>query len=323
MEAIRRVVFFGSPEFAVPTLDALAATRYRPALVVTQPPRPAGRGRRDEEPAVARRAREHAIEVWQPAKVRAPAFLEPFATLGADVAVVVAFGQIFPTALLALPRFGCVNLHASLLPRHRGAAPIQAAIAAGDGETGVTTMLMEAGLDTGPILLQRATPIADDEDAPSLSARLATLGAELMIETLEGLERGAVVPRPQDESRATLAPRLAKRDGAVDWSLDADVLARRARAYRPWPGSTTLCDGEPLKLIEVRPLDLARDRDVAPGTFLGVEEGALAVAAGAGTTLGLVEVQRPGRRPLAAPEFLHGERLVPGEVEFATPPSEV
>jgi methionyl-tRNA formyltransferase len=322
MQAIRRIVFFGSPPFAVPTLDALAASRFSPSLVVTQPARPAGRGRREEEPAVALRARELGIEVRQPERVRDPAFLESFAALEADLAVVVAFGQIFPRSLLALPRLGCVNLHASLLPRHRGAAPIQAAIAAGDEETGVTTMRMEAGLDTGPILLQRSTPIGAAEDAPALSSRLAILGAELMIETIERLERGDLAPRPQDDALATLAPRLAKRDGVVDWTLDATAIARRARAYRPWPGLVTLCSGEPLKLIEVRALAAPRRGETSPGTFLGVEDGALAVAAGAGTTLGLVEVQRPGRRALRGPEFLRGERLVTGAVEFATPPAE-
>jgi methionyl-tRNA formyltransferase len=260
--------------------------------------------------------------VRQPEKVRDPAFLDALAALDVDLAVVVAFGQIFPRALLALPRLGCVNLHASLLPRHRGAAPIQAAIAAGDRETGVTTMLMEAGLDTGPVLLQRTTPIGAREDAPALSSRLAVLGAELMVETVERLERGDLAPRPQDDAQATLAPRLSRRDGAVEWTLDAAAIARRARAYRPWPGLVTLCAGAPLKLHQVRELDASRPTDVAPGTFLGVENGAIAVAAGRGTTLGLVEVQRPGRRSLPAAEFLRGERLVAGEVEFATPPRE-
>jgi methionyl-tRNA formyltransferase len=321
MEPIRRLAFFGSPDFAVPTLDALAASRFRPLLVVSQPARPAGRGRREEDTAVAQRAREHGLEVWQPQKVKDPSFLAAFGALALDLAVVVAFGQIFPRALLALPRLGCVNLHASLLPRHRGAAPIQAAIAAGDRETGVTTMVMEAGLDTGPILLRRATAIDDHEDAPALSARLAVAGAELVLETLEGMERGAVVAAPQDEARATLAPRLDKSDGRVDWSLDATAIWRRSRAYRPWPGLTTWCAGEALKLLEVRPL-AAAVTDAAPGAFLGIDDGALRVAAGGGTTLGLLRVQRPGRRAVAAAEFLRGERLAPGRVEFTTPPSE-
>ncbi|HVR30332.1 MAG TPA: methionyl-tRNA formyltransferase [Thermoanaerobaculia bacterium] len=321
MPAIRRLAFFGSPEFAVPSLDALAASRYRPALVVTQPPRPAGRGRREEETAVAARAREHGIEVWQSHKVRDPAFLAAFAALDFDIAVVVAFGQIFPAALLALPRLGCVNLHASLLPRHRGAAPIQAAIAAGDRETGVTTMRMEAGLDTGPTFLQRATLIGDDEDAPALSARLARAGAELILETLEGIESGTLEAVPQDDELATLAPRLDKHDGLVDWSLDAAAIWRRSRAYRPWPGLTALCGGEPLKLHDVRPLARPAAGAAAPGTYLGLEDGALAVAAGGGTILGLYRVQRPGRRALAAPEFLRGEHLTVGAAEFAAPAS--
>jgi methionyl-tRNA formyltransferase len=319
MEPIRRVAFFGSPDFALPTLDALARSRFRPILVVSQPPRPAGRGRRTEDTAVAVRARALGIEVRQPAKVRDSAFLDFFGALATDVAVVVAFGQIFPKALLALPRLGCVNLHGSLLPRHRGAAPIQAAIAAGDRETGVTTMRMEAGLDTGPILLQRATPIADDDDAPSLAARLATMGADLMIETLDRLERGELMAERQDDSFATLAPRLDKSDARVDWSLAADALWRRSRAYAPWPGLVSLCAGEPLKLTKVEPLG-SSSNGALPGTFLGLVDGALAVAAGGGSTLGLLRVQRPGRREVDAADFLRGERLAPGEVAFTTPP---
>jgi methionyl-tRNA formyltransferase len=319
--ALWRVAFFGSPDFALPTLDALASSVYRPVVVVSQPARPAGRGRREEETAVAARARALGIELWLPQKVRETAFLEAFGALALDLAVVVAFGQIFPKALLALPRLGCINLHASLLPRHRGAAPIQAAIAAGDRETGVTTMRMEAGLDTGPILLQRTTWIGEDEDAPSLAARLAVMGAGLMIETLERLESGTLAERRQDDTRATLAPRLDKRDGLVDWTLEAAAISRRGRAFKPWPGLTSLCRGEPLKLNDVRPLDRFRG-PVAPGTFLGLEDGALLVAAGDGTLLGLVRVQRPGRRELAAPEFLRGERLEVGAVEFTTPRAE-
>jgi methionyl-tRNA formyltransferase len=320
MEPIRRVAFFGSPEFATPTLDALATSRFRPVVVVTQPPRPAGRGRRTEDTAVALRARSLGLEVVQPQKVRDPAFLESFRALATDVAVVVAFGQIFPKALLALPRLGCINLHASLLPRHRGAAPIQAAIAAGDAETGVTTMRMEAGLDTGPILLQRSLPIADGDDARTLASRLASIGAGLMIETLERLEAGELDERRQDDSLATLAPRLDKRDAAVDWTLDARALWRRSRAFTPWPGLLSLCAGEPLKLVEVRPLDGAPRGLPAPGTFLGLVDGAIAVAAGGHTTLGLIRVQRPGRREVGAADFLRGERLEPGSVVFTTPP---
>jgi methionyl-tRNA formyltransferase len=321
MALLRRVVFFGSPDFALPTLDALASSRFRPILVVSQPPRPSGRGRRTEDTAVALRARALGLDVQQPAKVKDPAFLELLRALEVDLAVVVAFGQIFPKSLLALPRHGCINLHGSLLPRHRGAAPIQAAIAAGDRETGVTTMRMEAGLDTGPILLQRSAPIDDGDDAPSLSVRLAAIGAELMLETLELLERDALVEHPQDDALATLAPRLDKNDALVDWTLPAAALWRRARAFEPWPGLLSLCGGEPLKLHRVRPVAWhAANRAAAPGTFLGLVDGALAVAAGEGTALGLLSVQRPGRRELPAAEFLRGERLTVGAVEFSTPP---
>jgi len=238
MSALDRILFFGTPEFAVPTLAALVAAGRVPALVVTQPARPAGRGQRPQDPPVARWAREHGLAVAMPERVRDPAFLEAAAALAPDVAVVVAFGQIFPRALLDLPRYGCINLHASLLPRWRGASPIQAAVAAGDARTGVATMLMEAGLDTGPILLEEATEIDAEETAGELSRRLAEAGGPLMVRTLQELERGSLVPRPQAAEGATYAPRLTRESGRVDWSFTAPEIHHRLRAYTPWPGLT-------------------------------------------------------------------------------------
>ncbi|HEX4964959.1 MAG TPA: methionyl-tRNA formyltransferase [Thermoanaerobaculia bacterium] len=312
MSAIDRILFFGTPEFAVPTLAALVAAGRAPVRVVTQPARPAGRGQKPQDPPVARWAREHGLAVMQPERVREPAFLEEAAALAPGVAVVVAFGQIFPRALLDLPRHGCVNLHASLLPRWRGASPIQAAVAAGDARTGVTTMLMEAGLDTGPILLEEATEIAPEETAGELARRLADSGGALMVRTLQELERGGLVPRPQPAEGATYAPRLTRDSGRIDWSLTAPEIHHRLRAYTPWPGLTAELRGAPVKVVAAAAL-ADGDAEAGPGTYLGVRDGRLAVACGAGTVLGLAELQRPGKRALRAADFANGERLLRGE----------
>jgi|CXWL01.1.fsa_nt_gi methionyl-tRNA formyltransferase len=315
-----RIVFFGTPAFAVPTLDALAASGRTPLLVVTQPPRPVGRGLELAQPPVARWAVAHDVPLRQPEKLRDPTFLDALRALEPDVAVVVAFGRIFKPELLALPRLGCVNVHASLLPRWRGAAPIQAAIAAGDEETGVTTMQMEAGLDTGPMLLRSTTPIAPDETADSLAGRLAVLGGALLVRTLEGLEAGALVAQPQDDSLATHAPQLTKEDGAVRWSESAGTIAHRLRAYTPWPGLSSTLRGQPVKLLAVQAIAADQPRlagagDV-PGTIVAlpnVAGGGLRVACGDGSELWLGSLQRPGKRAVSAVDFANGERLARGE----------
>ncbi len=312
MPGIDRILFFGTPEFAVPTLAALVAARRVPVRVVTQPSRPAGRGQQLLDPPVARWAREHGIEVMQPEKVRHPSFLEAAAALAPDIAVVVAFGQIFPRALLDLPRLGCVNLHASLLPRWRGASPIQAALAAGDARTGVTTMQMDEGMDTGPILLEETVEIGPEETAGELSRRLAERGGELMVRTLDLLERGGIEPRPQAADGITYAPRLTRESGRVDWGLTARQIHDRLRAYTPWPGLTSELRGGPVKIVAAEPVDEAAEG--APGVILGLRGGRLlAVACGDGTVLGLAELQRPGKRALRAADFMNGERLRAGE----------
>jgi methionyl-tRNA formyltransferase len=312
MSGLDRILFFGTPDFAVPTLAALVAAGKTPVCVVTQPARPSGRGHRPQDPPVASWARARGLEVMQPEGVRSPAFLAAAAALAPDVAVVVAFGQIFPRDLLGLPPGGCVNLHASLLPRWRGASPIQAAIAAGDARTGVTTMLMGEGLDAGPILLQEETEIDPAETAGELSRRLAEMGGGLMVRTLERLERGDLEPRPQPAEGVTYAPRLTRDSGRIDWRLEAREIHNRLRALTPWPGLTSELRDEPVKVVAAEVAD--RDGGAAPGTILGLRGGRLAVACGGGTVLGLAELQRPGKRALSAADFVNGERLRAGEV---------
>jgi methionyl-tRNA formyltransferase len=311
MSTLARLLFFGTPEFAVPTLEALCAAGREPVLVIAQPARPVGREQAFAEPPVARAARRRGLPLAQPERVKHPDFLAALRALTPDVAVVAAFGQIFSQDLLDLPRHGCINLHASLLPRWRGAAPIQAAIAAGDATTGVTTMQMEAGLDTGPILLQEETAIAPCETAGELAARLASLGAELVVRTLAALERGEVTPRPQPAEGVTYAPRLTRQSGRVDWSWTALEIARRLRAFTPWPGIATGMRGAPVKILagDVLP----GSAEAVPGTPLGLVDGALAVACGAGTRFGVQQLQKAGKRPVDAASFVRGERLQPGE----------
>lgn len=308
---IERIAFFGTPDFALPTLQALCAAGRVPVAVVTQPDRPAGRGQEVREGAVARWARGEGLRVVQPVRVRDDGFLRDTRELELDLAVVAAFGQIFPPALLDLPRHGCVNVHASLLPRHRGAAPAQAAILAGDGVTGVSTMVMEAGLDTGPVLLQLSTRLGGRETAGELLARLAHLGAALLLETIARMEVGSVVPRPQDDAGATLAPRLTKADGRADWSSPAEMLDRRLRGLSPWPGMSAEWRGSPVRLLAVSPTEA--EAKEPPGTVIEVRDGALFVASGGGTVLALERLQRPGRRAVSGAEFANGERLVAGE----------
>jgi methionyl-tRNA formyltransferase len=312
-----RIAFFGTPDFALPTLQALVAAGRAPALVVTQPDRPAGRGQELREGAVARWAREEGLRVVQPPRVRDEVFQRELAPLELDLAVVVAFGQIFPAALLALPRHGCVNVHASLLPRHRGAAPAQAALLVGDEVTGVSTMVMDEGLDTGPVLLQATTTLAGHETAAELLPRLAHLGAALLLETVARLEAGTLIPWPQDPRQATLAPRLTKGDGRADWSLPAQELYRRLRGLTPWPGLTAQWRGEPVRLVWAAPVAEAAGPMTgdgpAPGTVLAVRGGALLVACGEGSVLGVERLQRSGRKPVGASDFANGERLEPGE----------
>ncbi|MCZ6727964.1 MAG: methionyl-tRNA formyltransferase [Acidobacteria bacterium] len=299
---MERVAFFGTPEFAVPALDALCESGRRPLLVVSQPARPAGRGRELRDPPVASWAKARGLEVVQPAKTRTRRFRQSIEALDLDLAVVAAYGEILTPQLLTAPRFGFVNVHASLLPRYRGAAPIQAAIAAGDEVTGVTIMQVESGLDSGPILLRREVAIVPDETTAELAPRLARAGAALLLATLDRLEVGDLVPHPQDSRLATYAPRLVRRDGIVDWSRTAGALYDLLRAYRPWPGLTAELEGETIKLLAFQPL-ASVEGEIRIGRVLGTEADAVIVGCGSGTALRLELVQRPGRGPVSGAEW--------------------
>jgi methionyl-tRNA formyltransferase len=304
-----RAVFFGSPAFAVPALRAVAANTTLVA-VVSQPDRPAGRGQAATPPAVKIAAIELSVPVIQPEKVRTPETAAALAALRADLFVVVAYGRILPQALLDLPRLGAWNVHASLLPKLRGAAPIQWSIIRGDSETGVAIMRMEAGLDTGPVAAMRAVPIADDDTAGTLSARLADLGAGLLAETLPAIAGGQVALTPQDHGAATLAPLLTKADGHLDFNRPARVVSAHARGVDPWPGASAVLEGAPLKLFAPRVIDAGGGR---PGEVLGPCPEGLAIAC-AGGAIAFGELQLPGRRRMPAAAVLTGHPIPAGTV---------
>lgn len=296
-----RVVFMGSPDFALPTLAALEK-HYSVVGVITQPDRPAGRGRVLTSPPVKQLAAQLGIDVIQPAKLREPEAQEALKTWSPDLVVVAAFGQILRASVLELPRYGCVNVHASLLPRWRGAAPIQAAILHGDAETGVTIMKMDAGIDTGAILSQRALSIRPEDTAGSLSSRLAEEGANLLVETLPGYLAGGLTPIAQDETRATYASMLTKEQGELDFSKPAEALERQVRAFQPWPGAYAFFQGEMLKVLRAHV-----DGSVAVPSQRSIIQNLPAV----GTTSGwlvLDEVQPAGKRPMSGDVFLRGAR---------------
>ena len=301
-----RVAFFGTPEFAVPSLTRLLEEGMDVRLVITQPDRPVGRSSRPVPSPVAELAAAKGLPVSKPERLRRSAeFLRELAAIGPDVAVVVAYGMILPREILDVPRLGCVNVHASLLPRHRGASPVQAAILAGDRETGVVTMRMEEGLDTGPIYLVRRVPIGEAEDAGSLSRRLASEGAGLLVETLRGLAAGRLAPRPQ-EGEPSFCRQISREDGEIDWSLPAPEILRRLRAFTPWPGLFTDLAGERVKLLEAETGPGGRrEREGA----IWIDGGEAFAAAGSATSLRLVRVQRAGRTPVHGAEFARGMAL--------------
>ena len=302
-----RLAFLGTPDFAVPCLAALAAAGHEIACVYCQPPRPAGRGQKTRASAVQAHAQSHGWPLRTPVSLKDPAIEANFAALALDAAVVVAYGLILPAAMLRAPRLGCFNLHASLLPRWRGAAPIQRAILAGDRQTGVTIMQIDEGLDSGPIVLSQAVPIGPRTTAEELHDRLATLGANLMVEALDRVDGGHLRPLAQPAERVTYAAKLGRGESRLDWRRPALELDRQVRALSPWPGAVAaLPDHKEVKVLAAEPV--AGRPGAAPGTLL---DGRLTVACGSGA-LRLTRVQRPGKGALAAADFLRGFPLAPG-----------
>lgn len=309
-----RLVFMGSPAFAVPTLDALA--REQDVLAVfTQPDKPAGRGRKLTPVPVKVWAEEHATPIFQPRALRKqPEAVDALRALQPDAIVVAAYGLILPQAVLDIAPHGCLNVHASLLPKYRGAAPIPAAILNGDAETGVTIMRMDADVDTGPIFAQAREPIRSDDTTLTLSARLAELGARLMVETLPKVLRGEVTPIPQDDAQASFSPKIDKEDGRIDWSKPAIRIDRMVRAYTPWPGAFTRWNGVALKIVRAG-VNAATNPpiDESAGRVVRLEKGEVGVVTGGGI-LALLEVQLAGKRAMSIEEFVRGHPDVIGAV---------
>ena len=314
-----RLIFMGTPAAAVPTLERCIADGHEIVVVWTQPDRPAGRGNKLTPPPVKLCAGRHGLPVHQPEKVRNAAAKELFASYQADAAVVVAYGRVLPPEFLSAPRYGCVNVHFSLLPKYRGAAPVNWAIVNGETETGVTTMLMDEGLDTGPILLQRSLTIGPEETAPELLARLSELGAEALSETLPIFRH--LTPAFQSHEKHTLAPILQREDGLIDWTLNAQQIAWRARGLQPWPNAFTMFRGAKLVIWRVT-VDENRTA-AAPGVIVVAKGDNLNIACGGGTVLQIHELQPEGKRRMPARDFLNGAHLQTGETlgAPASPPA--
>lgn len=305
------LVFAGTPAFAVPSLRALHAAGHHILAVYTQPDRPAGRGRKIAESAVKQCARELGLPVRQPLTLKDAAEQAALRALVPEAMIVIAYGLILPPPVLDIPALGCINVHGSLLPRWRGAAPIARAIEAGDTQTGVTIMRMDEGLDTGPMLLKRATPILETDTAATLHDRLAMLGAETLVAALAELATGRLAGEPQDPQMAIYARKLNKDEARLDWHENAAVLHRKIRAFNPWPVAATSWRGETLRLWEVAPLET--DKHAAdPGIVVGADARGVRVATGEGL-LTISRLQREGGKPLAAADFVNGTRLAPGE----------
>lgn len=311
-----KAVFLGTPEFAVPTLEAMVSAGFDVQAVFTQPDRPKGRGQDLSSSPVKEAARRLGLPVMQPAKVRLPEVVEQLRALAPQVMVVVGYGQIIPQSIIDIPPLGIINVHASLLPKYRGAAPIQWAIANGETVTGVTTMQIDAGLDTGAILLKAETAIGPEETALDISPRLARIGAGLLIETLRQVEKGEILPTPQNEAEASWAPILTRDHGLIDWSQPAQVIANRARGFLPWPGAWTWFRGKRMNLWRVRPAGV--ESPAIPGSLFSSGKHLFA-SCGRGETVEILELQQEGRKRLSAEAFLNGTRLQPGDILGETP----
>lgn len=311
------IVFMGTPDFAIPTLQRLIASDHTVTAVVTQPDRPKGRGKRLAAPPVKVVAERYNIPVLQPRRVKAPEVREQLEAFAPDVMVVIAYGQILPQSILDVPRFGCINVHASLLPKYRGAAPFQWAIIRGETETGITTMLMDQGMDTGDILLQRACAIQPDDTAQTLHDSLAQRGADLLLETLERLEAGELTPIPQRHDEATYAPLLKKTDGRIDWREPAETLVNTIRGMSPWPGAYTTFRGTTVKLLkaalESRPVADFAGTEAAPGTVVALDPRRGPVIATGHGFLRILEIQPQNKQPMKCSDFCRGYHLKVGD----------
>jgi methionyl-tRNA formyltransferase len=316
---VLRVVFFGTPEFAVPTLDALLSSRHAVAAVVTQPDRPRGRGQKTVDAPVKRRAVGAAVPVLQPTSLKDPAFVDALHGLHADLGVVAAYGRILTEAVLAVPRLGMINVHASLLPRWRGAAPVHRAVIAGDRETGVTIMRVVKALDAGAMIADVRRPIGGDETSADVERDLARLGATLLVSVVDRLAEGPIEERPQDDAAATYAPRLQKEEGAIDWDQPARDIHNHVRGLHPWPLAFSYLNGRRVivRRTAVASMDTAAPSAV-PSTVLTARPDDFLVAAGRGA-LRIVELQAEGKRPITAREFLAGHRVSPGDRFMASP----
>jgi methionyl-tRNA formyltransferase len=305
-----RVAFAGTPDFSVPALEALVASKHPVVGVLTQPDRPKGRGRQITAGPVKVAALAHGIPVAQPLTLRYPAGRADLEAWRPDLLVVVAYGLILPPAVLSLPRLGCVNIHGSLLPRWRGAAPIQRSILAGDTLTGVTIMLMDKGLDTGPMLLKKETPIESTDTGGSIHDRLSVLGAAALLEALEGYEAGALTPVPQPAEGVTYAAKIEKSEALLDWRRSALELDRQVRAFNPWPVTETRLEGEQLRVFAASVVEEPSSAEIGvePGTIRDVSDSGVVVQCGRGQ-LSLQQLQRPGRRAVPAAEFIRGVQL--------------
>jgi methionyl-tRNA formyltransferase len=311
-----RVVFFGTPEFAVPTLDALLASRHTVVGAVTQPDKPRGRGQKTSHAPVKARALAAGVPLLQPDRLKDPAILDSLSALQADLGVVAAYGKILTDAVLAIPRLGLINVHASLLPRYRGAAPVHRAIMAGDRETGVTIMRVVKALDAGPMLATATRAIGIDETSVEVERDLARLGAPLLVSIADDLAAGRAHEQPQDDGAATYAHRLTKADGIIDWRWPADRVHNLVRGLHPWPHAFTFLGGDRFIVMRSSASDAAAAD--APGTILEARGDRLVVAAGAGA-LRILEIQAEGKRPMTARDFLAGHRLAPGDRFTAAP----
>ena len=304
-----KLIFMGSGAFAVPSFEALLDSRHNVLALFTQPDKPAGRGHTLRMPPTKLVAIEHSIPIHQPPKVRAQECLDLIQEIAPDCIVVVAYGQIIPKPILDVPPKGIINVHGSLLPAYRGAAPIQWSIALGEKETGVTTMLMDEGMDTGPSLLTRKISIGPEDTGKSLAEKMAPLGAGLLLETLDAWEHGSITPRPQDDSLATKAPIIKKEHARIDWNRRAEEIERRVRAFIPWPVAYAEIEGATVK---VHRAEMGTSSKGPPGATLVVDKDGIVVACGSGTALRLVEVQAQGKKRMGAEAFARGQRITPG-----------